>query len=412
MLAIKKLTLLTLVVLMALGITACGNQNDSVDTLAVLVEVQPVEKTLQQSYRELSATLEPLEEAAIAFEVGGRILDLLMKEGDRVNQGTVLARLDSSDYALELAAATAQRRQQEANLEQIETGATSFERAQSEAMLEKARANYEKSKADFERMEVLYESGALSRSDFEIGQTRYIAAKNDYEIALQSHNNILTGARSEVRDMNRAVLDQTIAREERARLAYEKTQLRAPFAGTVISRLTSEGQLVSAGTPIYRIGKIDQLKAVLSVPDREIQQWQVGETVTLTLYGEERKGTVRFIYPATHASAGTIGVEVWLSNLELDWYAGQVVKVFKALETREAIWVPVQAVVRRGEEPYVFVYEEGRAVKRIVQIGNLFNDHYAIEGGLTETDQVIITRVDQLFDGDEVVPLEQAGEES
>ncbi|WP_243138080.1 efflux RND transporter periplasmic adaptor subunit [Heliorestis acidaminivorans] len=408
--SLNKWGFLFLLLSTLLLLSACGNKEDTLESRATVVEVFTVEETLQESSREFSSTLQPIEEVAVAFEVPGRIVDLAVKEGERVFAGQVLARLDSTDYSLDLTAAAAQRRQQEANLEQIETGATEYELNQSAAMLAKAKANYEKSQADYERFEMLLENGAISLNEYENSRLRFLSAKKDYEIAEQSHQNMVTGARREVREMNQAMLEQTIAREERARSALDKTQLRAPFTGTVINRLTSEGQLVNAGTPVYNIGAIDELKVVIPVPDREIQQWQVGEKVTLNLYGQQREGTVRYIYPATDRAAGTIGVEVWVANGEHNWFAGQVVKVSKKLEAYEAIWVPVSAVVRRGDEPYVFILEDNRAVKRVVTIGDLINDHFAITSGLNRGEQVIITAVDRLFDGDEVTPLGQAGD--
>ena len=88
----------------------------------------------------------------------------------------------------------------------------------------------------------------------------------------------------------------------------------------------SEGQQVNPGDAIYKLGRTDQLKVLLPVPDKEIKEWKVGDQVSVTLYDQAKTGTGNKIYPQTNAGTGTISVEVVIPNKELDWVPGQVVK--------------------------------------------------------------------------------------
>ncbi len=132
-----------------------------------------------------------------------------------------------------------------------------------------------------------------------------------------------------------------------------KNQLRSPLGGTVIEKLSSVGQIVGSGTPVYRVGQVNPLKVILPVPDSEISTWKKGNAVTLILHNQNREGRVTRILPTTNQGTGTIGVEVTVDNSQRDWFPGQVVKARRTVETREGIFVPVQAVLifplsRRG----------------------------------------------------------------
>ena len=406
----KQITAAIIVILLVIIFSAFGSKskptpNDTATTDKT-VEIIKLVKTKQQINSELSGNLLPLEEVTVSFETGGRITSLPFKEGDYVQANSVIAQIDDTDYALGLDNAKASVEQAKAGLAQVENGSTEHEIIQSQAMLDKARANYDKAKADYDRAAELNLQGVMSQSDYEKIQTSLTVAQKDLENAEQTLATVTEGPRSEIKDQTRALYQQTVVGQEKASVLLQKTRLKAPIGGTIISKIGAVGQLISAGTPVYKLGAIDKLKVVLPVPDREISQWQVGKTVTLDLYGQKRDGIVKYIYPATNQSTGTIGAEVWVENPEHNWFAGQVVKATRTLREKEAVWVPIAAVVSPGsEKPCVFVCKDNKAVKTSVTIGELVNDHLEIISGVNEGDVIIASGADRLFNGDPVTPL-------
>jgi multidrug efflux pump subunit AcrA (membrane-fusion protein) len=130
----------------------------------------------------------------------------------------------------------------------------------------------------------------------------------------------------------------------------------------------------------------------------------------MELYGQTRNGKVVKIYPATNQGTGTIGVEVHIGNPRHDWFAGQVVKARKTIQGKEGIYVPVEAVISRGQgDAHVFLNVGGKAVKTAVSIGEINGNRLEIVSGLKEGDKLIVKGVDRLFDGD---PIEAAGGQS
>lgn len=352
-----------LIVLTAVAAAACGGKKDTDKAKpaeeARLVETVVLQEEKASRYSELSGTLQPFEEAALSFEAAGRILEMNFKEGDRVMAGDLMARLDAADYSVQVA--------------QAKTG------------LDKALVNYQKAKDDFARMDQLHNQGAISKSDFENAQTRLTVAEKDYLYAQQAYS-LVTGAGQ----------------------GSGKDHLRAPMGGTVIARLSSAGQMVGTGVPVYRIGQVDSLKVVLPVPDHEISLWRAGETVGLSLYKNSREGRISRIYPTTSQGTGTIGVEVTIPNPGRDWFPGQVVRALRAVETRQGLFLPAEAVMSRGEgKPYVFIANGERAVKTSVTTGDLMGTRLEITSGLKAGDRVIVRGADLLSDGS---AIKQAGE--
>jgi len=353
-----RLLLVLVAVVAAVGlVAAAGGQKKRGDTSAEtaepkLVETITVTPGKAGRHSEFSGVLQAGEESMVSFEVAGRILEMRVSEGDEVKEGEVLARVDAAEYNLQM--------------------------TQAKAGLDKAQVNYWQAKEDYARMEQLHAAGAISQLDFENAKNRLSVAEADLFQAQQS-----------------------------LALLQDKALLKSPVSGTILNKLSAVGQLVSPGVPVYRIGRLDPLKVVLPVPDKDVAAWRAGDEVILSLYGRTRKGKVARVFPSTNQGTGTVGVEVSVPNTEQDWLPGQVVNATRAAAMKKGLFVPVGAVINRGEEkPYVFLAAAGKAVKTPVTIGELYGDRLEILSGLKPGDQVIVKGADLLFDGD---PIEQPG---
>ncbi|KQL46649.1 RND transporter [Brevibacillus choshinensis] len=406
----KKRWLVSAMMISLLATSACSQTEQQVaapvkEVKQVVMETVKKEQAIFVS--ELSGTLQPLEEAVVSFEVGGRVVDLDRNEGDSVKAGDVLARVNAQDYSLQVASSNATVQQTAANLSKVNNGAREQEVTQARLMVEKATTAYQKVQDDFKRIEKLFQEKAISKSEYENAQNGLTLAEKDLQNAQQAYSLVTQGARAEDKDLSRASYNQAVIAKEVASTTLAKAQLRAPISGTIMAKLSSTGTLVSPGTPVYQVGNLDTLKVVLPVPDRDISSWKEGETLSLELYGQKRDAKVAKIFPATNQSTGTIGVEVQLANPKHDWFAGQVVKATKTMKGQEGIYVPVEAVLSRGQnDAHVFVNAGGKAVKTEVTIGQLTNDRLEIRSGLKTGDELIVKGVDRLFDGD---PIEAAG---
>jgi multidrug efflux pump subunit AcrA (membrane-fusion protein) len=415
--------------------TACGSTPTSAPAAVAkekkAVKVVRIQPEIGAQYSQLSGILQPFDETVVSFEVAGRITIMNVEIGDTVRKGSTLAQLDTTDYKIQaekaaitiqsanatIQSASASIQSASATLEELQNGARQQERIQTKLQLDRAKEAYEKARTDFSRIQTLYQQGAVTQQNLEDAQHRLSLAQKDVINAEQAYSLVLEGARPEKRKQASAAIAQAEAIKEQAQAthaqavtssqeaqrALAKTTLTAKASGIITEKLATIGQLISAGTPVYRIANLDTLKVLLPVPDREITSWQPGQLVDLSLYGTVRKGKVQKIYPKTNANTGTISVEVTVPNPQHTWYPGQVVKAQRKLEERKALFVPASAVISTGgKTPYVFVHKNGKAVKTPVQVGVILNNKFEILSGLTSGAEVITEGAERLFDGDAI----------
>jgi membrane fusion protein (multidrug efflux system) len=290
-------------------------------------------------------TLRADEAVTLRPEIAGRIAEIRFKEGERVERGAVLVQLDQAELAAVLASSRAQ-----AGLDQ--------------QRLERA--------AD------------LFRKNF-ISQQAYDEARANY-------------ARSAAKQ-----------REDEARLA--KTVIRAPFSGVAGLRQVSEGAYVAAGTDIARLEKIDQLKLDFRVPELYVGRLKPGQAVRVQLdaYGEQGfPGSVYAIEPAVDEATRTVLVRARIANPERKLRPGMFARVWAQLAVRKnAVWVPEQAIVPRGQDSFVFRVVDGKAQMVKVQTGVRKVGEVEIAQGIAAGDMVVIEGVQRLGPGSAVNVLQK-----
>ncbi|MDF2725408.1 MAG: transporter [Paenibacillus sp.] len=422
----KKRTLSALALVLAVSLmSACSLKEEKAQTTvsAKTIETVTVSKEPVMDQYTLAGTLQSIESAVVSFEVDGRITGTSAEVGDVVKAGTVLAVLDASQYRLQLQRAEAAIGQASAAISQAEASVTAAavgvdSARESRDVLSKngealTQEAYRKATYDLNIVEAMYKNGNASETDlnnarlaFKQAETNYYNAKaqsSQSTSGFMSAEATLAQARAGL-EQARAAQQEAIVVRNQAQLAVEKSTLIAPIDGVVLEKSVSAWQLTGGGQPAYRIGDMKQLKVVLAVPDQEIRKWGVGQEVALTLYGETRNGKVQKVHPTTTGS-GSVNVEVVVANPNADWLPGQVVKGARTSTGDTGIFVPIDAVIRTGGEPYVFKKADGKAVKTTVQLGELRNNRILVLSGLAAGDQVVTKGATKLFDGDSITTL-------
>lgn len=455
----KSWSILSITICSTLLLSACSSKASTTvesEREAINVETQVVTKESLDALSSLSGKLEPYEETDVSFEVGGRIQKMDVQIGDKINSGKVLSSLHSDDFELQVAqadsailqaeaavisadsainaseaniqAANARINSAQASLSQLDKGAREQEKAQAKLAVERATSAYNKLKTDLNRIKTLYDQGVVAKKDYEDMQLQVNNAEKDVANAEQSYSLIIEGATQEQRNQvlssiteaeagktqAQAGVEQSIAAKGQAEAAYDqaligkeqvelslgKAKITSPLTGVILDKLVSEGERVNPGDPIYKIGRTDQLKVLLPVPDKEVKDWKVGNEVSVSLYEEVRQGKVTKIYPVTNAGTGTVSVEIVLSNPKLDWLPGQIVKANQITSDNVGILIPIEAVLSSGSNPYVYKEEDGFAVKTLVETGDLVGNKIHIVNGLEEGAQIVVRGGELLLDGD------------
>jgi RND family efflux transporter MFP subunit len=171
------------------------------------------------------------------------------------------------------------------------------------------------------------------------------------------------------------------------------TTITAPFSGIVTSKMVEKGSVVSVGTPMAEITDISSLKLVVNIPERGINQFRLGQAVSVQteVYPEAGiKGKVTMI-SAAGDDAHNYPVEITVQNTTAQpLKAGMYGSIANLNELKgQSLAVPRQAIMGSAKEPQLYVVENGKAVLKKVAIGVSTNDFYQITKGIKAGDQVV-----------------------
>jgi membrane fusion protein YbhG len=251
-------------------------------------------------------------EVHVAADVGGRLLELRVDEGDRVAAGDRVAQLDTREVELQIARARAERAAADAEFRVLQAGARQQEIRQSEAQVEAAEADVaaaaaerQPAETDLERYEALLKANAGSqkqrddaRARVDVARERERGASERVRAAREVVSRLRAGATRAELDAARArvaAVDAQIALLEKARA---DASITSPVSGIVTQKLADGGEQVAPRMPLIVVTDLDNAWANLFVPEPDIPRVRIGQTATvLTDAGDRVQGKVTYISP-------------------------------------------------------------------------------------------------------------------
>lgn len=320
--------------------------------------------------------------AAVASKGTGRLEALLVREGDRVTAGQVIARLEADDVNASLAAARAAVKQAEAGLA-------------------RSRALAQEQAVAFERAQKLRADQLISQADFDHAQ-----AQNATAIAQV--------------DADQAALASARADANLAEVQVENTYIRAPFDGTVLTKDADVGEVVApfASSPTSRgdvvtLADMRSLEVEADVSESNIRQVQLDQPCLIALDAlptEPYRGRVAKIVPTADRAKATVQTKIAFDNLDdrvLPEMSAKVSFLPEGADTsaaaiRAVLTVPSNAVVKRGGRMVVFAIRDNRAVEVPVETGTLYGTAREIRGAITSGEIVVVAPPERLRDGQRV----------
>ena len=252
-------------------------------------------------------------EVQVSAQVGGRLLELLVAEGDRVTAGQVIARLDTTDAQLALRRATADRDQAAAQLALLEAGSRLEDIRQADAQVKGAEADVAGARddlaaaeTDLQRFETLLKSNSGSQKQRDDAAVRRDVAK----ARLQAAQERVRAAQEGKIRLDRGPRPQEIA-AARARVAGGDAQIAtieqgikdatvvSPLAGLVTQKLADAGEILAPRSPIVNVVDLDHAWANIYIDEPIVPRLRLGQpaTVFTDAGGAGLKGTITFISP-------------------------------------------------------------------------------------------------------------------
>jgi HlyD family secretion protein len=251
-------------------------------------------------------------EVRIAPEVGGRVLEVTVREGDAVAAGARVARLDTADVEIALRRAKAERDQAVAQLRLLAAGARVEDVRQAGAQAESARADVQAAEselqsasADLQRFEALLATNAGSRKQRddaatrrEVAAARVAAARERTRAATEGVARLKAGARAEEISGARARVAAVDAQIEGLEKNARDAVLTSAVGGIVTSKLVDAGEIVTPRTPIVVVTDLAHPWANVYVDEPVVPRLRLGQKVTLvTDAGQRLEGSITFISP-------------------------------------------------------------------------------------------------------------------
>lgn len=306
-----------------------------------------------------SGSVEAQRSVTVSAEVAARVVELLVEQGDPVERGELLLRLDDRDIRHRIEAARASVSSEQLSL----------------------------ARQDYQRKERLFEDGAVVRSVYEQAKSQYLTL----EAAYRSTQATISG------------LEEQLA----------KTRLSAPIAGVVTRIVVAAGEVVAPGSPLLILENTERMLVRLELADRDFVKVRLGQPAEATAAafpGRVFRGEVSRLGSAADPVTRTFEVEARLYNPDRVLRPGLIVTLRIVLGREPGLVVPAEAVVEehngRGE---VFAVRGGVARRLEVGLGRRFDREVQVTEGLSEGDEVVVVGHQDLVDGQAVEPYREPG---
>ena len=233
-----------------------------------------------------------------SFRIAGKVLERAVQEGQTVQEGQVLARLDARDLEQTLAMRRADDAVTQAALEALQAGSRKEEIAGAQATLDQATADLRRLGPDEARIGELHQQGIVSARDYEAVHASLEAAKARVRQAEQQFTLVRKGPRSEDIAQGRARHEQSQQSLALAQTQLGYATLTAPFAGVVLSVNVEPREYVAPGTPVATLGNLATVWLRAYVEETDLGRVKVGQKALLTtdtFPGRKYEGRVSFV---------------------------------------------------------------------------------------------------------------------
>lgn len=350
----SSLTVLALM-LLAGALAACGGGESTAAERAPATAAAPVDVEIATASLEtiplrtrVTGSLEPLRSVSPGTKILGRIDRVAVTEGDRVDRGALLARLESRD--LEAAV------------------------AQAEAAVRMAEAQLENARVQHQRMVDLHGRKSVTDKNLEDATAGFRVAE--------------------------AGLDQAGANLAAAKVMLGYAEIRSPVAGWVVEKRVEAGDMATPGMPLFTVEDLSKVKVVVQVPEAEVGGLAEGASARVEVLGRDYDATIDRIVPAGDPASRTFAVKLLLDNPQGALKSGMFARASFAHGEQQTLRVPETALVQRGQLEGLFLAtDDGLLRLRWVKTGRRDGGRVEILSGLEPGERFVVAPSPGLADG-------------
>jgi membrane fusion protein (multidrug efflux system) len=276
----------------------------------------------------LPGVIEPWEKLSVLAKIRGTVVKVEVSEGENVTKGQVIARLDPDDFRI---------------------------------ALDSARATYELANAQYKRLASLHDQGIVPEAEIENLEAQVKTSK---------------------------------AALENAELMLSRCTIKAPIPGVIRRLDATEGLLLSVSDPVAEILQVDRVKAVVGIPESDVALVRNIQEVNLIIQALDNReviGRHHFLASSPESGARLYRLELAIDNKDNLIMPGMFLraKLVKRV-INNTVAVPLFTVIKREDQQFVFVEEDGVAKKVPVELGIMEDWRVQITKGLSPGSRVVV----------------------
>lgn len=401
----KKIGIIIIALLIVSGIVWIAGIK-STESISEKTKAKPVKTiVLKESdsprFLDYTGIMNADEIKKLGFKTGGRIASVNVKKGQRITPGTVLMRLDPVDLQLSVKGSEAQMKAANSQYTKALNGATPEESNQLRYGVEKAQNAYKFSKSNYDKYSRLYQEGIISQQEMEKVRLDFEVKEAELKQATEAYKRISDGTRIEDKQSAAAQLEQATTEYQYKKNLLAESVLKSDIYGYVVDVLFERGEMVSAGYPVVVIRNERQLVQV-GLSQNDLLKVKTGMNVDVLMNDIQTNGVITHIAQLPDDISRTYTTDILINDSQLNLPLGAVLNVHIPVGNSRGIWLPITAVLS-NQEDYVFVIENGKAVKRLIQLGEVRNDLVHVTG-LKNGEILVVEGLKRLTDGDPVNP--------
>lgn len=332
----------------------------------VAVRVEPARQENFEVKIQAIGTVTPYVGVTVRSRVDGELARVLVREGQQVEKGQLLAEIDPRQYRVQLAQAEGQKQQNLAQLKNAES--------------------------ELARYQQLFKQDSIARQQLE----RQEALVQQLRGTQQS--------------------DQ--AQVDNARLQLSYTRIEAPIAGRVGLRRVDMGNLVTANDAngLFTLLQMQPIAVQFNVPETQVEQVRaahaakkppVAEAWNRNMRDRLAQGRLDTLDNQIDVATGTLRLKARFENADDRLFPNQFVNLRLALETlNDVITIPSDAIQHASRGSYVYVVKDGKARVRTVELGPSSDGRIVVLKGIAKDEAVVLEGLDRLEEGKEVILVE------
>jgi len=379
------------------------------------VVVETVIEAEVKTGQRIVGTVMPLRTSTIGSAVDGRVQEFSVKRGDKVSLGDRLAQLRTNTLEIELAAAEAELKLFQYQLDELKNGSRPEDIAEAKANHSAAKSAMDNASSQLTRTRSLATTRAASTADLDDAKEKFQTTKFARQATEALLQRIEAGPRTEAIAQAEAQVELQLQRRELIKDRIEKFTIRSPFNGYVSEEYTEIGAWISQGDLIAQVIQLDVVEIETPVSAESVVNLRPGDVVRVEfpeLPNELLTGTVDRIVPVAADRSRTFPVTIRLDNIIRDGrpmlLAGMLARVdLPSGKRRKLPLVPKDSLVLNGKDRCVYVVDpdptsgegstrSGSVRKVAVDLGVAMGDGIQVVGKIKAGDLVVVVGNERL----------------